>query len=171
MQSARICKNYFKNNEAFTLVELLVTVILVAVLASYSVYYYNNTIDEGKINAAKGKLAALGGATARYFIENDAIASNGGINAATDYKNCELNTGNNRILDVIACGYAEPSLTTEVNFNFFFGRPRANSCYNNTYNYNDYTVYMTPKTESSVFPKCAYFDRDQDKVIEVYKDE
>ena len=161
----QIC-NFSFNTKGFTLIELLVTVILVAILASYSVYYYNNTIDEGKVNAAKGKLAALGGATARYFVENGEFASGTHlemINATSDYDNCEQN--DDVILDVFACGYAEPSLGREQNFNFFFGRPSTHNCGD----YNYYTVFMIPKEDdvSSVFPICAYFNRDTDKVVEV----
>lgn len=164
----KICNFCLKKDKGFTLVELLVTVILVAVLASYSVYYYNNTVDEGRLNAAKGKLSALGGATARYFIENTSItcgAANSGRVIATAYSGNSCGENDSRILDVFACGYGEPSLAYESNFDIFFGCPSRESCGN----YDEYTVYMKPNAnaDSSVFPNCVYFDRSLDKVVDV----
>ena len=63
-------KKYFCK-KGFTLIELLVTVIIVATLATYAVYYYTNTIDDGKVQAAKAKLVALSGSLYRYVSENE----------------------------------------------------------------------------------------------------
>ena len=161
MKTCNIC---LKSIEGFTLIELLVTVILVAVLASYSVYYYNNTIDEGRLNSARGKLAALGGALDRYFIENpskELYCPSPSVSASSTYGACEAD--GNGILDVFACGNAEPSLGREANFDFYFGCP---SGVTGCGTYNTYTVYMIPKEESNsdLFPKCAYFDKVEEKV-------
>ena len=118
------------NKKGFTLMELLVTVILVAVLASYSVYYYNNTIDEGKLHAAKGKMASLGGALERFKLENDrhigCSESTVEITTSNMSGTCDLvsSEGNGlSLLNVFRCGYAERSLGADENFRFYFACP------------------------------------------------
>ena len=152
--------------------ELLVTVILVAVLASYSVYYYNNTIDEGKVRAAEGKMATLGGGFERFKLETDRHVScaNEGLEITSDniVGVCDLNSEENRegLLNVFYCGYAERSLGLDDSFQFYFGCP--SDCGVET-TINEFVVYMKPKNPnaSSVFPSCAYFNPVQDKVVEV----
>lgn len=161
--------NYL-SKKGFTLMELLITVILVAVLASYSVYYYNNTIDEGKLNAAKGKLAALGGALERYKLENISVelmcknVTNVREVAVDQIGECRTDAPN-ELSNVFNCGYAERHLGIDENFDFYFGC--ASEC--GADGVNVLSVFMTPGTESSVFPVCAYFDPDTDKVKEVKK--
>lgn len=163
--------NTIKKESGFTLMELLVTVILVAVLASYSVYYYNNTIDEGKLHAAKGKLAALGGAVERYKIENSGkIDRCLAVALSESEMNKSCGSGNStldRAYDIFRCGYAEKSLGFDDNFTFYLGCP-SNCGVSGTFGGEDTTAYMKPKEEgNSIFPTCAYFDADSDKVIEV----
>ena len=164
----QLFKKFIKNEKGFTLMELLVTVILVAVLASYSIYQYNNTIDEGKLNAAKGKLSALGGATARYFLENTGTGITCGKEKKVEntFKSCGKNEGLDKIYDVFACGYAETSLSHEENFTFYFGCPIDKT---GCGTYAEYTVFMMPKegVESDIFPTCAYFNVDTDKIVEM----
>ena len=173
-----VMKSSFHNKKGFTLMELLVTVILVAVLASYSVYYYNNTIDEGKLNAAKGKLAALGGAFERYKIEQGSITqcptqglliTESNMNASCGKTVLQHNNQTaNRAFETFHCGYAEKHLGLDENFNFYFGCPEIDSkdCGDPGVGF---TVYMKPKskTSSDVYPTCAYFNPSIDKVVEV----
>lgn len=163
---------YNKNDKkGFTLMELLVTVILVAILASYAVYYYNNTMKEGEVHAAEGKLAALGGALARFKIEY------GDITLATpelispesiSQTNCTCNYYSSnavtKIKSMFCCGYVEKSLGFDNNFNFYFGSPNHRLCGGAL---NMTTVFMVPAAGYSSEVSCAYFDPDNDKVIEV----
>jgi len=165
------------NKKGFTLMELLVTVILVAVLASYGVYYYSDILDEGKANAAKGKLASLGGATSRFILENitspqgllcgDIQSAN--VNISTllaEQSSCVGHPVDNKwyMSDVFRCGYAENSLSWDDNFDFYFGCPNASSACGT--GYDKVSVYMKPKTGVNG-PACAYFDPNNDKVMEV----
>jgi len=165
-----------KNKKGFTLMELLVTVILVAILASYGVYYYTDIINEGKLNAAKGKLAALGGATSRFLVETsiDPLGCSLGYDVGEDMYSvlssrtlhCMGMTEDSYwyAFDVFACGFAEKSLTWDENFVFYFGCPNQHRCGT----LNQITVFMKPKENApSDSPKCAYFDPVFDKVIEV----
>ena len=162
----------YLNNKGFTLMELLITVILVAVLASYSVYYYNNTIDEGKLHAAKGKMATLGGALERFKMENDrhigCSESKVDITASNIMGACDLSDHEDRLglLNVFRCGYAEKSLALDENFDFAFACP--SECGVET-TINEFVVIMTPKnaSQSPIFPSCVYFDPVHDKAVEV----
>lgn len=165
----------YLNNKGFTLMELLVTVILVAVLASYSVYYYNNTIDEGKLRAAEGKMATLGGALERFKMENDRHigCTNSGfeITAGNIHGNCDLTNTEDAtdLLNLFYCGYAEKSLGLDDNFKFYFGCP--SDCGVDT-TINEFVVYMKPTNPnaSSVFPSCVYFNPIYDKAVEVERE-
>ena len=152
------------NKKGFTLMELLVTVILVAVLASYSVYYYNNTMEEGKLNAAKGKLAALGGAVERFKAENSiniACGTSVAITSSNMGGACNANansTNANRFLDVFTCAYAERSLGLDENFTFYFACASTECDDENAP--NEY-VAVLKKSGSTI---CAYFNPVKDKV-------
>ncbi len=152
------------NKKGFTLMELLVTVILVAVLATYAVYYYTDIMREGEVNAAKGKLAALGGATARYILEKgEFLQANDEIEISEEFVAQQAcGADNNKAKDIFRCGYAEKSLGFDDHFDFYFSRKPCGI--------NEAiptTVFMEPKDDedSDVYPACAYFDPDQDKVI------
>ena len=147
--------------------ELIVTVILVAVLASFAVYHYNNIMDEGTLNAAKGKLAALGGATARFILEQGTPAPSTGEDFAEGVSTSGISGScdNNDIKGVFTCGYAEKSLSFAEGFDFSFGY----ICGENT---GTLTVRMVPNgnnADNENFPSCAYFDPEQDKVIELWE--
>lgn len=158
------------NKKGFTLMELLTTVILVAILASYAVYYYNNTMREGEVHAAEGKLAALGGAFERYKIDYGSITIDNPIQITETF----LTTGitcdhystsvNVKVKSIFICGDVEKSLGIDNNFNFYFGSPNHSSCGGGI---NTATVFMKPKTANSVYPSCAYFNPGTDKVEEV----
>ena len=148
--------------------ELIVTVVLVAVLASYSVYYYNNTIEEGKLHAAKGKLAALGGALERYKLEQNMHTGCNGkeeITASNMSGACEPSDDTRAsLLNVFRCGYAEKSLGLDENFTFYFS---CSAECNPDQSRTEFVPIMKPKVSSSVYPSCAYFDPVHDIVVEV----
>ena len=157
--------DYKNNKKGFTLMELLVTVVLVAVLASYSVYYYNNVIDEGKLNAAKGKMAALGGAFERYKLESNVNFTCSTDVAITSLPSCASISGQANDPRNVFCGYAERQLAFDDNFTFYIGCPNDGKC--GAGDVTEVTVYMLPKASSSVYPICAYFNPAKDKVSEV----
>ena len=155
--------------------ELLITVILVAILATYGVYYYTGIMKEGKYNAAKGKLAALGGATARFMLEQaynsnfcgedysiDPIQVSGMTSSCTPGNNQQVGY----MYNVFRCGYADKNLGIAEGYNFSFGCPSEHACGT----YNSMTVYMTPgegNAEDDIVAKCVYFNPDTDRVVEI----
>ena len=163
--------NYKINKKGFTLMELLVTVILVAVLATYAVYHYNSVMDEGRVKAAKGKLAALGGAAARFVLENGDLSLDNQVKITqsnlTNAVICDLmsaqNSDTDKVMSIFRCGYAEKSLGLDKFFDFYFYKNPCGSDISAT------RVFIKPKPENignSNFPSCAYFDPNTDKVIE-----
>ena len=153
-----IAMTYKRNKKGFTLIELIVTVILVAILASYAVYHYNNVMDEGKLNAAKGKLAALGGATQRFILEHGSPVLDNQIEITSS--NISGACNNSDITGVFTCGYAEKSLSSAEGFKLWF---KENPCSSQA----GITVYMAPVDVNSSFPSCIYFDPSEDKIVEV----
>ena len=137
------------SKKGFTLMELLVTVILVAILASYGVYYYTNTMREGNLNAAKGKLAGLGGAVERFKIEygDSTLGSPLQITAATMSGTCNYYSEDTEVkmYSIFRCGYVEKSLGIDDNFDFYLGAPSAGICGGSG---NSTTAFMTPKDSS-----------------------
>ena len=157
--------------------ELLVTVILVSVLASYGVYYYTDIMREGKYNAAKGKLAALGGATARFLLEDvrslvnqcnyhyvEDVETRYMSKTCGDDSTANGNEGNDAMYDVFRCGYADKNLGITEDYKLSFGCPINHNCGQ----YSSITVFMKPVAgQDDIVPACAYFDADIDRVIEV----
>ena len=161
------------NKKGFTLMELLVTVILVAILASYGVYYYSDILREGRYNAARGKLAALGGATARFILEHagDGVTCEGysinNFSSATLPGSCDAAADRQFYMyNVFRCDYADKNLAIAEGYSFSFGCPNEHSCGT----YSSMTVYMKPGAgnhEDNIVPACAYFDPDTDRIVEV----
>lgn len=153
--------------KGFTLIELIVTVILVAVLASYAVYHYTTTMREGEVKAARGKLAALGGAVERFKIEhgNPGLVGNLRItdlnSAVCDYQSADPR---NRVMSIFGCGDVERSLGFDSHFDFYFGNPGSGDCGGNL---NMLTVFMLPKEHVEGYPKCAFFNPNTDSTVEV----
>lgn len=151
----------YNNKKGFTLLELLVTVVLVAILASYGVYYYTDIMDEGRENAAKGRLMALGSATARFIMENGTPDENYPVEIDPAQINGQCDTST--IMGVFNCGYAERSLSSSADFVFSFGNNPCGAVL------TDITVFMVPTQEAGhdTYPACTYYNPRTDMAIEV----
>ena len=153
--------------KGFTLIELIVTVILVAILASYAVYHYTSTIREGEVKAARGTLAALGGAVERFKIEHGEpnLTENLKIedlnSAPCDYQSTDAGV---RMMSIFGCGDVERSLGFDSHFTFYFGNPSSGACGGNL---NMLTVFMLPQQDVAEYPKCAFFNPNTDSTVEV----
>ena len=162
--------NYF-DKKGFTLMELIVTVILVAILATYAVYHYTSTMREGEVKAARGKMAALGGALERFKIEYGEPELTGPIKIESNIFNAKCNYHSDnpetKIKSIFSCGYVEKFLGFDQHFDFYFGSPDNGKCGGNI---TILSVFMFPKKEfESVpeYPKCAYFNPYTDSTVEV----
>ena len=77
--------------KGFTLLEIMMTVAILAVVASIAVPAYNNYIETGRITEGWNNLYALNAAEQQYFLENNAYFS-GTSDGATN--TLETNGGN-----------------------------------------------------------------------------
>lgn len=60
-----------KNNKAFTLTEIMVVVLLLAILSAIAIPQYLKTVEKQKAVEALHLLAVIGKAEERYFVIND----------------------------------------------------------------------------------------------------
>ena len=70
------------NNKGFTLVEVLVSIIIIMILATYSVLKYTETVRDGENRVAKAQLELVAGAYNRYLMENPEKPLNGLVSYA-----------------------------------------------------------------------------------------
>lgn len=68
------------NNKGFTLIEVLVSIIIIMILATYSVLKYTETVHDGENRTAKAQLEVIAGAYSRYLMENPNRPLSGKIN-------------------------------------------------------------------------------------------
>lgn len=140
------------NRKGFTLVEVLVAIIIVMILATYSVLKYTETIYEGENRKAKAQMEVIGGAYKTYLMEYPDDPLSG-----------EVSYANNKCVAAKASGGTG---------NFYCGKPDlAGSKYTFTLGTPSDTpacgaslVTMTPKADVKVGEKyesgyCAYIDR------------
>lgn len=142
-------------NKGFTLVEVLVCVIIVMILATYSVLKYTETIYEGENRKAKAQMEVIAGAYNRYLMEypEDADALSGKMYLINDDcagKKADGSAGK------FACG----KQFLGGKYEFFLGKPtnlESPAC-------DSSFVTMKPKEGAKVGAKyesgyCAYIDR------------
>ncbi len=65
-----------RDRRAFTLIELMITVAILAILAALSLYAYNHFISSGRHVGPVRALLAASAAEEQYYSENGAYASN-----------------------------------------------------------------------------------------------
>jgi len=66
----------FKNNPAFTLVEITVVVLIFGILASIALPQFSNIVENQRASAAKTILSNLHMSQRRYFIDHNNYATN-----------------------------------------------------------------------------------------------
>lgn len=95
-----------KNQNAFTLIELMIVVVIIGVLAAIAYPSYRDSVNKSHRADAEGVLMGLGNAMERHFTEINSYcdAANGGT-AETD---CGIGTGDTGVPSI----YAIPSGTT-----------------------------------------------------------
>ncbi len=92
------------NKNGFTLVELLVTIMLVAVLATYSIFAYLDSIYEAENKQARTKLEIIAGGYDRFMMENpDVSVERGTIDNSGNEADCSSSDFTFKRL--VACNY------------------------------------------------------------------
>lgn len=67
------------NNKGFTLIEVLVSIIIIMILATYSVLKYTETVHDGENRTAKAQLEVVAGGYTRYLMENPGKVLSGAL--------------------------------------------------------------------------------------------
>lgn len=136
------------DKKGFTLVEVLVAIIIIMILATYSVLKYTETIYEGKNKTAKAQMEVIAGAYKRYLMEYPDKPLNGAV--GFDGKNCTVGS------DSFYCG--KPNLDG-IDYTITLGTPSDNpSC-------GSSLATMTAKSGKKVGDKysesgyCAFIDK------------
>lgn len=75
-------------NKGFTLVEVLVAIIIVMILATYSVLKYTETIYEGENKKAKAQMEVIAGAYKTYLMEHPEEPLSGQVTYDATNKKC-----------------------------------------------------------------------------------
>ena len=72
--------NLLKKQHGFTLIELIVTVAIVAIVTSIAIPAYNGYIKTARLTEAKNNIAALKLAEEEFFLENNSYFYKSGTN-------------------------------------------------------------------------------------------
>jgi prepilin-type N-terminal cleavage/methylation domain-containing protein len=133
------------NKKGFTLAELLVTVVIILVIAGFSVYSYRQSLFDGENRKAKSHLELVHAAYKRYLMEYPSRHLTAGGNLSSGNVNCKrdnLTPGR-----LIGCGMLQPFDYEASNYNFFLaapGNPAAGCAV------NEGLAYMKTKSNVSV---------------------
>lgn len=65
-----------RNQAGFTLVELMITVVVIAILAMVAIPAYNDSVKKGRRSDAKSMLTTIAARQEQYFMDNKTYASN-----------------------------------------------------------------------------------------------
>ena len=136
--------------KGFTLVEVLVAIIIIMILATYSVLKYTETIYEGKNKTAKAQMEVVAGAYKRYLMEYPERPLNGVVGFDSSTSLC--------VADSVSFPCGKPNLAG-IDYTITLGTP------SNTPSCNNSLATMTAKAGAKVGDKssesgyCAYIDR------------
>lgn len=137
--------------KGFTLVEVLVAIIIIMILATYSVLKYTETIYEGKNKTAKAQMEVIAGAYKRYLMEYPDAPLSGAVAFNATKSVCVVGSTS------FPCG--KPNLSG-IDYNITLGNPDTSK----SLNCGNSLATMTAKASSKVGDKysesgyCAYID-------------
>jgi len=100
-----------RNETGFTLIELLVVVLIVGILAAFSIPQYTKAVESAKADDAAGILKAIGTANRMFRLDNGQYVSSGKLDDACNTKCCydgpsgSCGESQNDVCQLIACNY------------------------------------------------------------------
>lgn len=91
-------------SRGFTLVELLVTVLIVGILAAFGVPQYLKTVENSKADDAASLVAIIGTQNRIYAVAHDSTYTRGTLSNACNSASC-VGGATPPACDLVACGY------------------------------------------------------------------
>lgn len=64
-----VCKNFLKDKQGFTMLELMLAILIIGVLAAVAMPVYSNAVQKSKISRAQADLRTLESALSIYYAE------------------------------------------------------------------------------------------------------
>ncbi len=92
--------------KGFTLIELVITLIIVATLAAIAVPNYINYVQQGAAQAAQNNLMTIFGAQKNYYFNNGGYCTNSCDNLADINTNLSLNLTDSYYVYTCACSFS-----------------------------------------------------------------
>ena len=108
-----------KNKKGFTLVELMVVVLIIGILASMAVPYYNKTVETSRATDAMALGHLLGSAYRMYSVDNPGGSLSGTIDNNCNSGGC--NSGDTSGCRLIRCSYVAPQDWTNASYSYKVG--------------------------------------------------
>jgi len=108
----------------FTLIELLVVVLIVGVLAAFSIPKYNHTVETSKAEAAAGTIIMLGQAQRMFQLDQGSYVSNGTLTNTCNSKCCAgggCGESASNTCQLVACKYLASQTWDGGNYYFQAG--------------------------------------------------
>ncbi|MDR0734600.1 MAG: prepilin-type N-terminal cleavage/methylation domain-containing protein [Elusimicrobiota bacterium] len=122
----------FMDKKGFTLIELLVAILIILILAGYSIFAYMESVEDASNAKAKATLELINSAMERFKIEYPNQNLTGTFTNEHNITTCSKMDKNPSRL--IGCNYLQKTDFDNADYNFVIG----NTC-------GDGYVYMTPK--------------------------
>lgn len=155
------------NKRAFTLMELMVVVLIIAILAAIAIPLYNSAVDNQNNTRAKAILRVINGGMERFNREypdvaiptaSDAYITNPPANTSCTYSGENNLSAQNFIAQMVACGYLPRqnygTATHQENDGALDYRFRLQDPNNGNLTYGLGYVFMEPKPNANVGKYC-----------------
>ncbi len=108
-------QNKHSKQSGFTLIELMVSVAIVAILAAVALPMYRNYVISGQINEATTNLTALRAKMEQYYQDNRTYLTNGTIISPCDPTSLSTLNGNLRYFS-LSCGASGSATWTATTY-------------------------------------------------------
>jgi len=86
-------RKHVRNEKGFTMIEMMVVLIIIAVLIGGGIKFYLGYIENSKVTKAKANITVMQAALDAYYSEHNKYPSGSGDSAGTDLTTALLNAG------------------------------------------------------------------------------
>ncbi|MCL2888110.1 MAG: prepilin-type N-terminal cleavage/methylation domain-containing protein [Elusimicrobia bacterium] len=120
-----------KYKRGFTMMEMLVVFILIAVLAQVAIVTYRNSIQDSKRDHAKAMLQEIAIANQRFRTDYPSVNIKTDVISHTPSATCNINKFDAASVDpsiLVACGYLEQKTWDNYDYQFYVCGDSTNPC-------------------------------------------